>query len=103
MEYAVAESHWELVPNYPDDDLGYAPTDKGTEPWKDRWGCGTASLAAIVMYEKVRHSGEYGEEYWPYTPKYETGWGELTEGHPFDHVANDKLQESENFREGGFI
>jgi hypothetical protein len=26
------ESHWELVPNYPDNDQGYGPTEEGTSP-----------------------------------------------------------------------
>lgn len=88
-EEADAENHWQLVPNYPDTDLNYAPTNKGIEPWKDHWGCGTASLAAIVMYEKVRFSEKYGEEYWPYTPKYEPGWGEKTEGRKIMAGMND--------------
>jgi hypothetical protein len=86
-EEADAENHKDLVPNYPDNDPGYGPKEEAED--EEHWGCGTASLAAIVMYEKVRYSGTYGEEYWPYTPKYEPGWGEKTEGRKIMAGMND--------------
>gem|GEM_PF-3359541 len=52
-EEADAENHKDLVPNYPDKDLGYAPTNKMIEPEKDQWGCGTGVDAQPIPNQYI--------------------------------------------------